>query len=309
MDQKLFERFQKARIALGQDKAVGGRSKICAVTKRANRFKYRSKDAANEPGASKGYFNAVSVAADRFPGFNMHNSQQFLKNVEDIVCRTREGMFQWDIRWLNPPEIASRGWVVMNAQGVVLELHCRCCQKHLMLDLNDEDSEDDVREQYHVMLSNQHSMRCPWRTASVDLRKHYILSDINVSLDLQRISDALRLISALDVPKGIVASDSVKRISRLFDDADTHLQLLQVLIQGYQLCTAEVIECTRCFHRSSLQSMMEDPDFDGHASWCRYDNPHKLEILLLKLCDMRNPKEGFSLSERIARLEQDVEAM
>lgn len=311
LDKELVERICAALRALGTYHVSNGLAGKLVVESRLNNFKIKTKEDVSGSKFGGLYGNGGSRAVRRFPEFEIHNSHKFLENVKEIVSRARVGTFQWDGKWINPVTIAAHGWGISTVNGTFLGLFCGCCLYKWVLDLSDDNKEYpeyDIYELYYGRLQRQHVKRCPWSDYRVDIDKYYTLSIGNICIDIQRIEKSLWLNSTLILPEYVSVSDATRQIASLFGVDKALLQLLEVLVAGYQLRPNQVIECSRCFYKSLL-SCMRDEEFNGHAIWCRYKNKGELEGILLELFNSSVPLKGLTLVERIANLEKEVSRM
>ncbi|AET38413.1 Pml39p Ecym_2706 [Eremothecium cymbalariae DBVPG len=314
MEEGLQQRITKVRRRLWEGRAERKSLCISPVMHRVSKFKYKSKEFWKENSFLPKnlqfvkclYQSNVDLAVEKFRGFQIHNPTVFLKWVEEVVIISRQGMFQWDAKWINPVILLSRGWKVVEVQECVITLRCACCCKSWLIELSDAAHEGGILELYNKRIQKEHGAKCPWLTSAVDIEQYYKLHKNNVSVDIQRIADALRSSSTLPLPNNIVITEDIKEIAKLFNADSRQLGLLHIFVKGYQIISDQIIECTRCFHRSPLQSLVDDINYHGHTTWCRYAEKNRLKTLLLEL-----PKSGEllpvgTLSDRLMRLEKHL---
>lgn len=253
------------------------------------------------------YENTLESAGLRFPGFDLYSSVKFLARVKRLVEDTQCISLNWDEEWINPVTVTSKGWEYFPDDSVAhstLPLQCSCCRKLLYLDLQEPEvgqQSDLFNKAYHESLSSEHSKDCLWKYKQFDSTKNYYLNETNLTADVYRILDGLK--NGITPSSNLEPDANLNKIAALFQVRETSkLQLLRILLQGYELIDKDIVQCTKCFRRTFTKSLNEG--HNGHTSWCSYSDPSKLSNLLLTLYDKKGKTEGsIDLRGRIKALE------
>ncbi|EJS42491.1 YML107C [Saccharomyces arboricola H-6] len=261
----------------------------------------------------------VQESSDSFPEFRLHDTQALLERIRLIQNHTRLLLVEWDVRWVNPPSLASKGWKPYQGRSHPHAVF-KCCCCHAIMSLQSSKN-DDISSNYNkklnekIWLSNvvgNHLQQCPWGKKQFDLDKEYYLNPQNLITDIERIHTDVEKFSSESKEFHLKRNSSrifhylteieMKKLAHFFNCKD--YSLVGLLLLGYtKFEKDDLVQCTACFHRASLR-MLEHIDFNGHALWCRYYSKKLLSKMLLELIDKKdNAITTMGVGERLNKLE------
>ncbi|CAI1615032.1 hypothetical protein SEUBUCD646_0M00400 [Saccharomyces eubayanus] len=261
----------------------------------------------------------VHESSSDFAGFQLHDSRAMLERICLTQNYTRLMLIEWDVRWVNPLTLASKGWKPYQGQSRAQAIFkCCCCHAIMSMHLskNDDSTADYNRKLnekiWHSNVINNHLDQCPWKRNQFDVNKEYHLSSQTLIIDIERIyTDIEKITSGLEIFNlkrnssrifYYLTEKNMQKLASFFNCND--YSLLGLLLLGYTKFEKEdLVQCTACFHRASVKRL-EHTDFNGHALWCRYYNKELLSIMLLELIDEKdNAATKMNVEERLNKLE------
>lgn len=311
MNSKLENRIQKVNELYNNKNNIEKCHKLGDLFTRVNKLKYKSKNDIlinkflddKTQNHIKIYYNNAAIASKQFPNFYLHNLKKFLKCIEDIVKHTKYSGIEWDSKWINPVTIASKGWTVLNVIKSILTLKCTSCRGVWSFDTYESSS--SLNERYYSYLSKEHDDLCLWKKHQVNLEQYYYLNESNLYMDIERISNELKK-DIINSNLKFEISETVKSISIFLEATHLKLPLLAILLLGYQIINEDFVSCTRCFHMTFI-TKIKDKSYNGHTTWCRYNNNDILSDLLCEFYLKYESKiKNESLNARLIRLQEII---
>ncbi|CAI7263216.1 ASB_collapsed_G0040210.mRNA.1.CDS.1 [Saccharomyces cerevisiae] len=271
------------------------------------------------------YDDLVQESSKHFVGFRLHDLRALLKRICSIQNYTRHVLIEWDVRWVNPLTLASKGWEpYQSASQSQVPFKCCCC--HAIMTIPLLKNGDDVAD-YNMKLNEKiwnsniignHLQKCPWRENQVDLNKEYYLSSQNLIREIERIHTEIdRIVSGsneFSLKRNssrifhYLSEKEIQKLAFFFDCKD--YSLVGLLLLGYtKFQKDDLVQCTACFHRASLKKL-EYTEFNGHALWCRYYNKELLPTMLLELIGKEDKLiTKLGVGERLNKLEAVLQTL
>lgn len=221
-------------------------------------------------------------------------SEQYKKFME----ATRLINVSWDSKF-NPLLLVSEGWSFHNFEDKkILRCYCNECHKLLSIEL---DSIDTIHKMIQGgFLKHSHSQECYWKKYSFPLSRDYDLNKTTMLHEYLRIERAAT--TCQKVVFEVYFDLPVEDIKKFFGIEDSNL--MKLLLRGFEASDNEkskdIVTCNYCLHKSQKNSLA-NPDYNGHFSWCRYQNRSQLAQIILET--MNNEEPNNDIGDRLSRLE------
>ncbi|SCU88973.1 LAME_0E01794g1_1 [Lachancea meyersii CBS 8951] len=178
--------------------------------------------------------------------------------------------------------IAAAGWCTVPLKEIkdsqTLILKCSECSQVLYLKIDDYLNTVEFEHQAAELLAKAHHNHCSKHRGGFDIKRDYYLNHENLCLEFQRVIEELRSTSSWDLDAEVkLDCEKLAPIRSIFgvSDCSSSIGKLSLILKGYKFINSHVIECTGCYH-SAFVKTFQDPQFNGHAKWCKYHNESKL---------------------------------
>lgn len=218
---------------------------------------------------------AVESAGPGYGTVDLFDRGKFMKELGVFVDGTRLAEVSWDSKFINPVQLVAHGWIIEGYDGSVLNLLCRSCKSRWSVDLNNS----ELNEEYLKQLSKKHDVSCVWSGLAIPLGNVYEINKGNIVYEIERINRDLNAFKGSDFQLGFTVPEMVEKLAKSFN-AETHLGLFYLLLRGYSVINADILESVGSFTKVLTKDVLKDASFNGHPNWSNYYNQDRVIRLL-----------------------------
>ncbi|CEP62860.1 Pml39p LALA0_S06e05490g [Lachancea lanzarotensis] len=289
MDSKLIERLEAIKKGVEDFNIPGPIQRPPLEARRIiNKYKYRTKTHRSKKNALlPEKFQKVGNLYERLysvPTWRL-GAQEFQSSLKSLVQSSRRLAAVENSADL--AVVAAAGWSAIPLQIInderILALKCSDCSTVFHLKVEDYLSTNGFKNQAATLLAKAHKVGCLKYSKGFDIQRNYYLNHENLCLEFRRVLEELSRSVAWDLEEKVhFDAEAVGRLRSMLGSEHSlpSLDKLSLILKGYTLISSSVIECTGCYHRAFVKSF-KDPDFKGHAKWCKYHDESKLVQMML----------------------------